>query len=227
MSHFKYEIDERNIRLQLKAMEMPFSEEAWQKFESYSSTHSSLAAEASVKRFQFSLNRNVILPTVFGAVIVSFSLLLFNFVNIKDPNPVNDERAEASQVITEEPATPVKKEAAPQIKVEEPAPAPVVKEPVRETARPVEKIRESSQPTTEPDRVAAPETTNVKETPSVGIRITKSRDSVMENGEVQTIKTEVPTRKRNKKRSVITITEPAAGEDEQAPPPAEEPAPGE
>jgi hypothetical protein len=227
MSHFKYEIDERNIRLQLKAMEMPFSEEAWQKFENYSSTHSSLAAETSVKRFQFSLNRNVILPTVFGVVIVSFSLLLFNFVNIKDPSPANEERAEASpQVFTKEPEAPAKKEAAPQVKAEEPVPAPVVKEPVRETATPVEKVREASQATTEQDRVAIPETSPVKETPSVGIRITKSRDSVMENGEVQTIKTEIPTKKRNKKRSAVII-EPAAGEDEQAPPPAEESAPAE
>jgi|SRR6218665_11601 len=219
MSHFKYEIDERSIRLQLRAMEMPFSEEAWNKFESYSSSHGSSMGEASVRRFQFSLNRNVILPTVFGAVIISFSLLLFNFVNIKNPNPAPEERAEASiQAVEKEPA-PAKKEEVPVIKTTEPA--PVAEAPVQETSQPVEKMQEPGQPAADSNKAAEAETSSGKELPAVSIRVTKSKDSVMESGEVRTFKTEVPVKKRSKKRSAVA-TEPVAGEEEQAPPPAQE-----
>ena len=97
MSHFKYEIDERNLRLQLKSNELVFNEEAWYKFESFSLCHKNSADEAVTKRFNFSLNRNVMLPLVFGTVIILFSFLLFNFINIKNPNTAREERAEVQK----------------------------------------------------------------------------------------------------------------------------------
>lgn len=228
MSHFKYEIDERNIRLQLKEMEMPFSEEAWQKFENYSSSHTSSVGETSVKRFQFSLNRNVILPTVFGAIIVSFSLLLFNFVNIKNPNSVREARAETSpQSFANEPAAIQKNQPTPAVKAAEPA--GIVQQPALQPPAPVEKAQET-QPGGNQEKAVAEEPGQEKEIPSASIRITKSKDTVTETTEAPAVKTEAPpakpevrAKKRNKKRSAV-ITEPVAGEDEQAPPPAEEPA---
>lgn len=88
-SHFKYEIDERNLRLQLKENELSFSEDAWQKFEAFTNAQKSSANDAIIKRISVPLNRNLVLPAVFGVVIILFSLLLFNFINIKNPNTAN------------------------------------------------------------------------------------------------------------------------------------------
>ncbi len=83
-SHYSYDIDERNLRLKLKGNEMPFTEDIWLKFESYQQTHQKQQSiDDVVKKFSFKINRNVVLPIVFGAVIIAFSLLLFNFINIK------------------------------------------------------------------------------------------------------------------------------------------------
>ena len=83
-SHYSYDIDERNLRLKLKANEIPFTEDIWLKFESYQQTHQKQQSiDDVVKKFSFKINRNVVLPIVFGAVIIAFSLLLFNFINIK------------------------------------------------------------------------------------------------------------------------------------------------
>jgi hypothetical protein len=83
-SHFNYEIDERNVRVKLKDMVMPYKEEAWVQFENYSETTKSAHKTSSLPNFRLNLNRNIILPVVFGAVIILFSLVLFNFVNIKN-----------------------------------------------------------------------------------------------------------------------------------------------
>ncbi len=83
-SHYSYDIDERNLRIKLKDSEMPFTEDIWLKFENYQLTHQKQQnINEVVKKFSFTLNRNVILPLVFGSVIIAFSLLLFNFINIK------------------------------------------------------------------------------------------------------------------------------------------------
>src|SRR5437868_12028792 len=84
-NHFTYEIDERNLRLQLKNLEVPFKEESWQKFDSFLRTSALSFNNDQARGFQFTLNRNIVLPVAFGLVILLFSLLLFNFINIKDP----------------------------------------------------------------------------------------------------------------------------------------------
>lgn len=83
-SHYSYEIDERNLRNRLKGNEIPFNEDAWQRFENYRQIHPKpQGIEEVVKKISFTINRNVILPVLFGGVILAFSVLLFNFVSIK------------------------------------------------------------------------------------------------------------------------------------------------
>lgn len=84
MKHFTYEIDERSLRVKLRDLETPPKDGAWESFDEFSAAHSRRSAEAGA-RPMLSLNRNVLMLGVFAAVIISFSLLLFNFISIKDP----------------------------------------------------------------------------------------------------------------------------------------------
>lgn len=89
-SHFNYEIDERNLRLKLRDMAIPYREDAWLQFENYSNLHHVAQKLSSLPSFQLNINRTLILPFVFGGVIILFSLLLFNFISIKNkPVAVN------------------------------------------------------------------------------------------------------------------------------------------
>jgi hypothetical protein len=83
-SHYSYDIDERNLRTKLKGNEGAFTEDVWLKFESYQQANlKAPGIDDVVKKISFTINRKVILPVIFGAIIISFSLLLFNFINIK------------------------------------------------------------------------------------------------------------------------------------------------
>ena len=99
-SHFNYEIDERNVRNQLKALEMPFKEEAWYSYEAYAKQFQSTHKSQLLPNFNFALNRNVVLPVVFGAIIVLFSFLLFNFINIKNTKTEKKEVVETKPSVT-------------------------------------------------------------------------------------------------------------------------------
>ena len=110
-SHFNYEIDERNVRNQLKALEMPFKEEAWYSYEAYAKQVQSTHKSQLLPNFNFALNRNAVLPVVFGAIIVLFSFLLFNFINIKNTKTEKKEVVETKPAVTS-------------ISVEKKAPAP-------------------------------------------------------------------------------------------------------
>ena len=224
MSHFKYEINERSLRMQLKENSVPFSDEAWIKFESFSATQKNTSHENVMKRFQVSLNRNVVLPVVFGGVIILFSLLLFNFVNIKNPNQETAEVKAAAVVVT----TPVV--------VEKKAdPTPVIKEPVaviKDTviAAPAEEVK--SVQTEEITKTPAPVQTEVQvQKKAEPVLINRSHDHptfarperhVSENNSARV---ETPRKKRSKKQ--LLVTEPTVEEDEQAPPPVSQSASGE
>lgn len=99
-SHFNYEIDERNVRNQLKDLEMPFKEEAWYSYEAYAKQFQSTHKSQLLPNFNFALNRNVVLPVVFGAIIVLFSFLLFNFINIKNTKTEKKEVVETKPAVT-------------------------------------------------------------------------------------------------------------------------------
>lgn len=89
MKHFTYQIDEQSLRSQLKNLAVPFNEISWTKFENYSDAQAPLHISSKRFRdFQLNVNRNVVVPIVFGAVVISFSFLLFNFISIKNPTSV-------------------------------------------------------------------------------------------------------------------------------------------
>jgi hypothetical protein len=95
MNQFNYELDERNLRLQLKDLEVPVREDAWQKFEAFSGIQPRMRMKRQFN-FQVVMNRNVILPVIFGGIIILFSFLLFNFISIKDHKADNN-KPEANQ----------------------------------------------------------------------------------------------------------------------------------
>lgn len=97
-NHFTYEVNERNLRIQMKDFTVPVNEDAWQKFETFSDTMVSQHRENRLKNFNFSLNRSVVLPSVFGVIIILFSFLLVNFVSIKNPVRTSEQKAEAVPV---------------------------------------------------------------------------------------------------------------------------------
>jgi hypothetical protein len=96
-NHFKYEINEVNLKLQLKGHELPFNDEAWKRFESFSNSQKTIVRNDVMQRFSVKLNRNVVLPIVFGSVIILFSFLLLNFINIKNPNIESSAKIETEQ----------------------------------------------------------------------------------------------------------------------------------
>ncbi|HOZ87043.1 MAG TPA: hypothetical protein PL029_04745 [Bacteroidia bacterium] len=226
MSHFKYEINERNLRMQLKDNSVPLNDEAWNKFESFSATQKNYAHENVMKRFNISLNRNIVLPVVFGGVIVLFSLLLFNFVNIKNPN---QETAEINtETIVAAPATEEKK--------------PEIQAPVKKQTMPAPVTDSVNSVVQDEIKTEQPETTNVlAEAEKPVIRIQKKTDlpdtgtakadtkaelpapeMIINAGSADRVNpaagTETPKKKKKQKRQLI-VTEPTVEEDEQAPPP--------
>ncbi|MDI1354348.1 MAG: hypothetical protein PSX36_05500 [bacterium] len=82
---FTYEIDERRLRLQLRDVNVPLKEDAWDKFEVYAQAHPLEQPKHRFTKFELKLSRNVLLPLVFGGIICVFSFLLFNFISIKKP----------------------------------------------------------------------------------------------------------------------------------------------
>jgi hypothetical protein len=110
MSHFTYEIDERNLRLQLKDLSLPLKDDAWQKFEAFADDTGGQRHESKLPGFSLNLSRNLILPSAFGVIIILCSFLLVNFVNIKNPVKSYDQKAEIKAVPIVEPAPAVKAE---------------------------------------------------------------------------------------------------------------------
>ncbi|MES2679794.1 MAG: hypothetical protein V4635_07920 [Bacteroidota bacterium] len=234
MSHFKYEINERNLRMQLKDNSVPFNEEAWLKFESFSATQKNYTHENVMKRFNVSLNRNIILPVVFGGVIVLFSLLLFNFVNIKNPNQetadIKPEPVVATPAVVEKKPDiqpPVEKQITPapvkdsvvtlaqeEVKPQQPETTVVLATPEKPVIRIQKKMAAPDTGTAKPEAKA--EVTEVEKiiTPASAERLSPATN------------TETPKKKKKHKRQLI-VTEPTVEEDEQTPPPVSQTSPAE
>ena len=109
------------MRNQLKELEVSYKEEAWLNYEVYAKQFKSVHKTQLLPNFNFALNRTVILPIVFGGIIILFSFLLFNFINIKNTKP-KTEISEVKIPVTIEKkkpepkkqiVTPVKKEEVP------------------------------------------------------------------------------------------------------------------
>ena len=138
-SHFNYEIDERNMRNQLKELEVSFTEEAWYSYEAYAKQFHSTQKTQLLPNFNFALNRTVVLPVVFGGIIVLFSFLLFNFINIKNTKLPKTEISEVKEAVV--PAVVEKQKPEPKKEVV----APIVKEEI--TKIPNEIVTNSIVPT--------------------------------------------------------------------------------
>lgn len=171
MSNFTYEIDERNLRLKLKEFMVPVKEEAWQKFENSVTITVNHQRESRLK-FNFSLNRNVVLPSVFGVIIILFSFLLVNFVSIKSPVKESGQKAEITPLSNprqDEPkqqAVPVKAE---QKQTEMTSPNTTVAD-----IKPEEKVILTN-------LVSAPETLAPQTTPQQAIITEPNGDSIAAN----------------------------------------------
>ncbi len=127
-SHFNYEIEERNMRNQLKQLELTYKEEAWLNYEEYAKQFQSVNKTQLLPNFNFALNRTVILPVVFGGIIILFSFLLFNFINIKNSKATNSDVAAMKtnmDAVVEQPKPEPKKAVVVPVKKEEPV---IVKE---------------------------------------------------------------------------------------------------
>jgi hypothetical protein len=105
MKHFTYEIDEKSLRSQLKGTTMPLREDSWSRFEAYSDAQAPVQLQTNrLRDFQVNINRKVVVPVAFGSAVVMLSLLLFNFVSIKNPSAVKTiSSASESQVVIQMP----------------------------------------------------------------------------------------------------------------------------
>lgn len=57
--------------------------DAWQRYETHrNQAPKNSKIESAFKTIKFSINKNVVLPLIFGSVIIAFSFLLFNFISI-------------------------------------------------------------------------------------------------------------------------------------------------
>lgn len=97
-SHFTYEIDERKLRVRLKDLEETPADEAWASFEAFSQSKSGQHQGGKMADIQLPLNRNVIVPVIFGALIIVFSFILYNFINIKK-TPENASQSPVKDIV--------------------------------------------------------------------------------------------------------------------------------
>ena len=94
--HFVYEIDERKLRVRLQEFEVEPKQEAWSNFEAYYHSVHQQKNDRQGLKFNVPISMNVLLPIVFGGVIILIAILLFQFVSIKNP-PVNEAETEKLQ----------------------------------------------------------------------------------------------------------------------------------
>lgn len=212
MSHFKYEINERHLRMQLREHTVSIDEDAWRKFESFSTNQKNNSHESGMKKFNIPLNRNVVLPVVFGMVIILFSLLLFNFVNIKNPEQetadVQATEPFVSETVIEKKVEPAKFKKA-VLLVKDSA----VTTPTEELITTQPDLAENT-PQSEIESEKKPDLATEMKSPENS----KSPDSVTTQSDNNTVnRVETPRKKRIKRQ--LIVTEPTVGEEDLTPPP--------
>lgn len=212
MSHFKYEINERQLRLQLREHTVSIDEDAWRKFESFSANQKNNSHDSGMKKFNISLNRNVVLPAVFGMVIILFSLLLFNFVNIKNPD-LETADVQAAEPVLSEPVMEKKVEPAKFKKV-----VPLIKDsavtaPTEEIITTQPDLAENS-PQTEIEADKKPDLAVETKSPE-NSKSTESATTQSNNNSINHV--EAPRKKRVKRQ--LIVTEPTVAEEDLTPPP--------
>lgn len=101
-SPFNYEIDEKNLRARLREMSVPYREDAWIQFETYSEYNKSAQRTRHIPEFSFNLSRNIIIPAIFGCAVLLLSFILYKFVDIKD-EPITEVKEQVKTPITPPP----------------------------------------------------------------------------------------------------------------------------
>lgn len=204
---FSYEIDERNLRIQLKNLEMPMRDEAWLKFESYMVAHPLSVSQPAFSPMQFKLNRSIVMPAIFGGIILLFSIILYNFVSI-NKNKEEDKQFTAAEAETLEvvEAPPVIEQ---EISASTPSPAAVVAATVAAPVVPEKQEIKSVKLVAEPK--PAPEKT---EQPPV---IATTGDSAQTIAPEQTTGSTKKKRRRSEENSETQALKPTiVSEDEQS-----------
>ena len=93
-SQFSYELDERQIRIQLQDAELDYNDDLWNKFESMATVESkSIMGGIShfVPSINLSISRSIIVPVLFIILIGGLSALLFSFVDFKKKEAIDKE----------------------------------------------------------------------------------------------------------------------------------------
>lgn len=195
-NHFTYEIDERNIRIQLKDFALPVKEEDWRKFEEFSESQHNQTRENRLKSFNVNLNRNVVLPIAFGLIIILFSFLLVNFISIKSPKNTVNQKAQMQTGVT------------PDSKLTENKPVSL---PAKQVSIP--KVEDKSQDLAaiseiKKEEISAPISTTTQDQNLKTVAVTPSNMSTEVNTDniVHTnASQETPVKKRSKRRSAEVI----------------------
>lgn len=169
---FNYEIDERNLRVQLKNLEFSVKEDAWEKFEAYASENPVAIQRSGWKPVQISLSRNLVLPLVFGLIVFLFSFLLYNFVDIKDQAPATEvSETPAVKPPAETPVRMTEKPAQPVVAANKVLAAPAVQPSKKEAVEvPVQKVA-----TQEPEKIQEPAAQQVLEPQQAQVQPKKQR----------------------------------------------------
>ena len=85
-SHFNYEIDEKSLRQKLLNYSSPLDNDAWQRFETHRNQKpKSSSIESAFKNIQFGINKSVVLPLVFGTVIIAFHIYFIILLALTPP----------------------------------------------------------------------------------------------------------------------------------------------
>ncbi len=83
--HFVYEIDERKLRVKLQEIEVEQKQDSWSNFESYYLSKNKAQNDGPLKNFYVPISMNIVLPLVFGLIIIIVAVILFKFISIKNP----------------------------------------------------------------------------------------------------------------------------------------------
>lgn len=105
--HFVYEIDERKLRVRLQEFEVETSPDSWTNFEAYYHQAHQQNKDGHGLKVQVPISMNVVLPIIFGAVIIIIAVVLFQFINIKNPPPANTETVQSPPTLQDTSPKPV------------------------------------------------------------------------------------------------------------------------
>lgn len=193
-NHFTYEIDERNLRRQLNDHALPYKEEAWHNFERYTSAQNTFKRENRMKSLNVTLSRNVVLPVVFGVIVILFSFLLVNFISIKNPKAA-DQKVEANIVPT------LHQSAVTESKSSEKATSPVIEQ--KQTTEPIPVVSAADKKTSPSQQIPAPAQNAVAASVNPPVQSSSSDTGITAGSEVKT----EPVVKKKRKRPASEVVE--------------------